>query len=438
MQNEDACQGNSFWNHCIVPKDLIQAITIFYFFFHFNSHDLVVQSLNYLTFSFFAGPFQCPWCPFVFYQTTRRERHMKRSHREEYYKLLQERFSRHISRLHQEKAFHLGSEIRLSTLALSKMKQDKVLPVHSLDNFSKISNSSIASRDCPESLCDDTKVICNSAIYPGKKVKKLNSPFQNENVEHKPIKFNESGDSFVMCAKQSPHLCEKMHNKDSSRQKQSQVCEKPHKCDVCGKRFRRRSHLSTHKLVHTGEKPYKCDVCGKRFGQSSNLSTHKLVHTGEKPYKCDVCGKGFGHSSPLSSHKLVHTGEKPYKCDVCGKGFGRSNDLSKHKLVHTGEKPYKCDVCGKGFGDSSALSKHKSVHTGEKPYKCDVCGKGFGHSSALSSHKLVHTGEKPYKCDVCGKGFGRSNDLSKHKLVHVHAGEKPYTCDTDIDIKSIF
>ena len=300
---------------------------------------------------------------------------MKRSHREEYCKLLQERFSRHISRLHHEKAFHLGSEIRLSTLALSKMKEDKVVPVHSLDNFSKTeinesSSSSIASRDCPESLCDDTKVICNSAIYPGKKVKKLNSPFRNENVEHKPIKFNESVDSFVMCAKESPHLCEKMHNKDSSRQKQSQICEKPHKCDVCGKGFGQSSHLSSHKLIHTAEKPYKCDVCDRGFGRSSDLSRHKLVHTGEKPYKCDVCGKGFGQSCSLSSHKLVHTGEKPFKCDVCGKRFGHSSHLSRHKLVHTGEKPYKCDVCGKGFGSSGNLSRHKLVHTGEKPYKC--------------------------------------------------------------------
>ena len=124
--------------------------------------------------------------------------------------------------------------------------------------------------------------------------------------------------------------------------------------------------------------------------------------TCDKPYKCDVCGKRCSHNSDLKRHIRTHTGDKPYKCDVSGKGFSQNGSLQRHIREHTGDKPYKCDVqvcdvCGKGFSQNGSLQRHIRTHTGDKPYTCDICGKICSHNSDIQKHIGKHTGDKHNK-----------------------------------------
>ncbi|XP_075713546.1 uncharacterized protein LOC142749423 isoform X2 [Rhinoderma darwinii] len=201
---------------------------------------------------------------------------------------------------------------------------------------------------------------------------------------------------------------------------------KPYVCVLCSKNFTKKSHLVTHRRVHTGEKPYACDDCGKRFTSNSTLIDHQRIHRGEKPFVCSDCGKSFTKNSNLIDHQRTHTGEKPFTCTTCGKSFARSSNLVEHQKIHTGKKSFVCSECGKGFSRSSSLAEHQKIHTGGESYICSECGQCFTKNSSLVRHQSIHTGEKPFICSECGKSFSNSSNLVRHQITHT--GEKPFTC----------
>lgn len=62
-------------------------------------------------------------------------------------------------------------------------------------------------------------------------------------------------------------------------------------------------------------------------------STHPKTHTRSgknKPYVCTFCPSSFKRSSHLTRHRLIHTGEKPFSCQKCDKSFSRLDKLKQH------------------------------------------------------------------------------------------------------------
>ncbi|XP_020298691.1 zinc finger protein 525-like [Pseudomyrmex gracilis] len=120
-------------------------------------------------------------------------------------------------------------------------------------------------------------------------------------------------------------------------------CEKPYRCQVCDKRFRRKQHLTSHEAVHSSLRPHICDKCDNTYKIKQHLSRHyKLRHSdSKKPYKCQVYEKRFSTKHNLTTHEAVHSSLRPHICDKCDNTYKIKQHLRRHyKRRHSNsEKP---------------------------------------------------------------------------------------------------
>jgi len=56
-----------------------------------------------------------------------------------------------------------------------------------------------------------------------------------------------------------------------------------HICNVCNKKFQKRSNLIDHLRLHANMKVFACEHCEKSFVQAGNYKAHLRTHTKEKP-----------------------------------------------------------------------------------------------------------------------------------------------------------
>ncbi|XP_070776823.1 zinc finger protein 572 [Enoplosus armatus] len=73
----------------------------------------------------------------------------------------------------------------------------------------------------------------------------------------------------------------------TSAEQQKETCRAPskHQCHTCLKCFPSVSKLQRHMMTHTGQRPFGCEMCGKRFRQKTHLRVHCRTHLWSRYHK---------------------------------------------------------------------------------------------------------------------------------------------------------
>ncbi|EDS38530.1 gastrula zinc finger protein XLCGF7.1 [Culex quinquefasciatus] len=251
----------------------------------------------------------------------------------------------------------------------------------------------------------------------------------------------------------------------------------PFTCDIpgCGAKLYSQLALRQHRSRHkSASKFYDCGVCGKRIKSAAYWLIHRKSHTEEPRFSCDICGKKFHRKTLRSStwersnaeetfqtaanlvqehcyevkallksnesqvdretedllmdvkcepEMLQELGEdeepteeaQPSRkkdgsvCPICGELVSKKA-FEGHQNRHAGVQPFTCDIpgCGAKLYSKHALQQHRSRHNSmSKTFDCEVCGKRIKGAAYWLIHRKSHTEEPRFSCDVCGKKFHR-------------------------------
>lgn len=133
-------------------------------------------------------------------------------------------------------------------------------------------------------------------------------------------------------------------------------------CHMCGANgFDTKKTLAAHIRLHTKV----CDKKPKRLPSLTDMNKDKVDET----FDCEICKKRWSRKSNFIAHvkrhygnQTEHTKVKSHLCCICGKLFSYKTHLIRHLYIHNGERPYKCEYCGSDFTQRGGLMKHIEKH----------------------------------------------------------------------------
>lgn len=191
-------------------------------------------------------------------------------------------------------------------------------------------------------------------------------------------------------------------------------------CEQCGALFRHKSHLTTHKRQHD-EIPvvarFHCATCGKASSSRFHLIQHIRTHTLERPHQCQICGKKFAASSTYERHLKTHE-TSTETCFVCGQTFTDSSSRRRHQASHDMRKRHPCS-CGRSFTQLFSLRRHaplcsKASVPPVKSFQCPLCLKAFFEATGLKRHIATHDTVRTFTCHHCNRLLKTRETLQRH------------------------
>ncbi|XP_050079783.1 zinc finger protein 225-like [Anopheles maculipalpis] len=221
-------------------------------------------------------------------------------------------------------------------------------------------------------------------------------------------------------------------------------------CDICNVRFRCKTHLNRHRLLHHAEdlesskkgivsRCLQCRQCDDRFVSAKQLKLHLTIHH-SKRLVCDLCLTAFQNEAALEWHRNDHLAKENetgrYVCDVCRKQCTSSSHLHLHRKIHLEQKSYPCPFgCDRSFSSSGNRQKHiVRMHTREKKYKCTNCNESFVYARQLQRHRERKHGEfKKYSigriiCTRCKEPFDSESSFQDHTAYDECLEHRAFQC----------
>ena len=142
-------------------------------------------------------------------------------------------------------------------------------------------------------------------------------------------------------------------------------------CKKNNKTHAKKVHLQKHKL-HSSIKSFKCKSCKEIFTSkqactfklNQNLKTHLVVNTGERPHKCEICNKKFTQKSGLLTHEKIHALVNRYECHNCIiSKFTQKEYSRKYLKLHKTESFQQCKSIQEKLKSFKKESKNPKVET---------------------------------------------------------------------------
>ncbi|XP_051573840.1 zinc finger protein 501-like [Myxocyprinus asiaticus] len=329
---------------------------------------------------------QCFQCFITFCNSKAKERHMKKSHREEYKQQLQQcdtLFTCYVC----DRDFPSSEE--LTQHQSTHNKEDKPFKcAHCQECFRTFSELTTHRRQvCPERqfLCKD----CNETFRsPGL--------LRNHRMTQHPVRPDGEGAD------------------DST---------KTYRCVKCGKGFEEETELLQHQENHAGDQHCNGSSTVKRRGRAPRAES---AAAGEKKLKRkEEEAEKTGATNHLEGEAKAKSGGRRGRQPKSAQESKAEDDGKKPKAVPEPSRQIPCTECDLTFHALAQLRSHKKEkHAQRKPHPCGECEESFNRPEQLKAHMARAHSAGRYMCPTCGKSFGRESNLKAHQQTH-EKEEKP-------------
>ncbi|XP_038141427.1 zinc finger protein 576.2 [Cyprinodon tularosa] len=344
---------------------------------------------------------QCFQCFITFCNAKAKERHMKKSHREEYKQQLQQGntlFTCYVC----DRTFHSSEELTQHQ------------PTHSNDD------KPFKCAYCKESFKTFSEVTTH----------------RRQMCREKLLFCKDCGQGFRSPGLLRAHRLTQHPRPDESAEHPEDP-SKPHRCKKCGQGFEAESELQAHQEKYPegqqcngsaspikkrgrpakAEDPAGSEKKGKRKKKEEDEVSEAATKAGGTAEAAagEDKGKAGGAKRGRPSKAAASEAEDKKGSEDDGQDAAKEKKPKEEPVLQI-----PCTDCDLTFPGLSQLRAHKKEkHTPRKAHPCEECEESFARPEQLEAHMSRAHAVGRLACPTCGKSFSRMRSLQAHQKIHL-------------------